>query len=224
MKIAVITSIVDLEGGTVQDPRQKFSGVDYYAIVDRPQNTQYWQQIPAIKFSSDPQYSGRRNAKLAKVLGWLLVPGYDYYIWHDNHCEVCTDPKVIAAQYLQLSEIALFKHAHRNCAYAELQKVTEIQVDAVDNFSGALEFLQREQYPLDNGLFEMTSFMYRLTPKVKAMMLTWWELIARYTSRDQVMFPYALNKHQVSYSILPGAALGYGGNNQFFPSIRWKHS
>jgi hypothetical protein len=68
----------------------------------------------------------------------------------------------------------------------------------------------------------MTSFMYKNTPAVQATMLNWWDIIVQSSSRDQLSFPLAAGMNNLKLAVLPGSAQPYGGNNEFFPSIRSK--
>lgn len=224
MTTAAVTALSGLGAATIQDPVQPFPNVDYHAYTDRQFDLQVWRQHQLPKFSTDSAYAERRNAKLPKALAWMLLPGYDLYVWHDAHCEIKIDPEQIAQQYLQDADIALFRHVERDCSYAELAVLAQRDLDTGENLMNTLNFLQQQQWPISGGLFELSSFIYRPTPKVQQLMLTWWELISKYTSRDQVLFPYACAQHSVKYAVLPGAALPYGGSNQFFPSQRWKTS
>lgn len=224
MKVAVVTALSGLDQATIQDPAHKFAYVDYYAFTNKTFANKIWHTRPLWEFSSDSEYRDRRNAKLAKVMAWALIPGYDYYIWHDAHCEVVMDPKLLVEQYLAQSDIAVFKHPERNCSYAELQVLASRSLDQGSRLMTTLEFLQQRQWPISAGLFELTSFIYRPSASVQKMMLAWWEMICAHTSRDQVLFPVAMHDHNVKYSILPGYALPYAGSNNIFPSRRWKTS
>ena len=222
MKIAVITSLSGLNS-TLRDPDNGgFEGVDYYAFVDRLHDVRVWRQRPIVEFSKDPHYAARRNAKLPKVLGFMLVPGYDYYIWHDHYCEVQTDPRLIVEQYLQDSEMAVFKHASRDCVYEEIHIVALSKFDTPESLNAMHDVFRRCNWPNHAGLYEMTSFMYKNTPAVQATMLNWWDIIVQSSSRDQLSFPLAAGMNNVKLAVLPGSAQPYGGSNQFFPSIRNK--
>ena len=39
-------------------------------------------------------------------------------------------------------------------------------------------------------------------------MLTWWELICKFSSRDQLSLPFALDMHGITPAIMPGRANG----------------
>lgn len=224
MKIAVITSLSGLKS-KLQDPSNGgFEGVDYYAFVDQLYDVRVWRQRPLINFSKDPVYAARRNAKLPKVLGFMMVPGYDYYIWHDHYCELQTDPRQMVTEYLQDKDMAVFKHARRDCVYEEIHIVALSKFDTVESLNAMHDVFRRCNWPEHGGLYEMTSFMYCNTPKVQAAMLNWWDIIVQSSSRDQLSFPLAAGMNDLKLSILPGSAQPYGGNNTFMPSIRTKES
>lgn len=223
-KIAIISALSGLNGEYIKDPVVKFDNVDYFLFTDREySNFSVWKQKQLPKFSTVDLYSDRRNAKIAKVLGFLLCPGYDYYIWRDHTSEVIIDPyKMVELFFSNGAEIALFKHPERNCLYQELNAIVYHKKEIEETSKNTLEYFRRIDYPEGLGLFELSSFMYKNTPNIQNMMYTWWECICRYTSRDQCTFPYALNSHKISYTYIPGSAQIYGGNNNFIPQLRQK--
>lgn len=220
MKIAVITALSGRIGAQIQDPiNGGFPNTDYYAFVDRPHKTEIWQQLPLYDFSSNTGYSCRINAKLPKVLSWLLLPGYDYYLWHDNICDLQLNPEDIIHNWGQNCDIALFKHPDRSCSYDEIREIGKQNKDSKENLHRSEQFLIDNNWPTQGGLFELTSFVYQNTPKMRQAMLLWWELICRYTSRDQVMFPFVLHKNNIIHNYLPGKAREEYGNT-LMPVIR----
>lgn len=222
MKIAVITGLSGLKSELKDPSNGGFEGVDYYAFVDRDYDVNIWQQRPLIEFSKDPVYAARRNVKLPKILGFMLIPGYDYYIWHDHYCEVQINPKIIIEEYLKDGDMGVFKHAKRNCIHEELHMVALAKFETVECLNMTHEVLRLCNYPKNGGLYEMTSFIYRNTPKVQAAMLNWWDCIVRSSSRDQLTFPLTVKMNDLKLSILPGTALPYGGSNIFMPQVREK--
>ena len=226
MKIAILTSVIGLGGSKIYDPEfnyQRPGEIDYYAFVDFLHPCQVWRQINLSKFSIiDQKYQDRRNAKLPKVLGSLLVPGYDFYIWHDNYAEVRMHPHKLIQNYLKDNYISVFRHPQRNCAYQEIETVTRYGVDLETNLTGIKSFFQTQGFPENQGLFELSSFIYRNNLTMTSFMLSWWELICKYTSRDQITFPYLLKKYNVPYAVLPGSGQSYAINNEFFPQVRRK--
>lgn len=221
MKILVITGQAGHKG-EIKDPSMgSFPNVDYVAYTDKPLQVSTWQCRHMPQFSTDSQYAHRRNAKLGKVLGWLLEPGYDYYVWHDSVCEIQVHPQQLISDHMHgHTQMALWRHPERDCAYEEADKVAWYGVEHEHLIQASKQFLQEHNWPPHAGLFELTSFVYKNTAQVQQALLCWWELICRYSSRDQILFPYVLHKHNICYSVLPGCALAYAGNNKLIPQVR----
>ena len=224
MRVAVITALAGLDTASLQDPKVNYRDpgrIDYYAFVDRPQNVSIWHQLPLPDFSViDNRYRDRRNAKLPKILGSILIPGYDYYIWHDSYCELQVRPEIIIDEFVKDNHIGIFKHPVRSCTYEELDCLYERDYpETLDDFRN---FLLQANFPTNQGLFELSSFIYKNTALMQQFLLSWWEIICKYSSRDQISFPYLLKKYQVPYAVLPGSGQSYAGNNKFFPQVRNK--
>lgn len=223
MKIAIITGLSGLDSELL-DPATKFENIDYYALVDKIYNVKIWKQHLELEFSNCSNFKNRRNIKFAKILGFLLFPGYDFYIWHDHNCEVITDPKNIINHYLITpnKDIAVFKHKNRRCVYKELEMIRRWQTETEQNLKLMEEWFKDLEWPEDNGLYELKSFVYSNNHKTRTAMLSWWEIICRMSSRDQLSFPIIAQNHKLNLSILPGEALGNKKKNKFFPQVRTK--
>ena len=221
MKIAILTSQAGTKG-SIHDPAHgQFPSADYVAFSDKPLNLKVWEHRFLHAFSTDKSYDARRHAKLVKVLGWMLVPGYDYYIWQDSGCEVQVDPAHLVNTYLLPDkDMALWHHPDRDCAYAEARTVVDYGFEHAAVAHACTSFLQSVSWPPNAGLFEMSSFIYRNSFKMQQAMLTWWELICKYSSRDQIMFPYVRHIHDIQYNYMPGRAQRYAGNNTLIPQVR----
>lgn len=216
MKIAVVTASVG--AGLPVESANPFPGVDYHAFVDfdsdleRPAESM-WHFHNVPKWTIDKRYTERRHAKVFKVLPHLFVPGYDYYIWIDSTHMVAMHPEQIISTYLKDSDIALFKHPERNCVYNEADVIMGVKFDQLSYVQAQKIFYQSQSYPEENGLYELPCRIQRNTPQIQALMLTWWELICKYSSRDQLSLPFALHMHDIKPSIMPGNANGIMRNN-----------
>lgn len=221
MKIAIITAQSGSKG-RIEDPTNGgFPNADYFAFVDKDLESKIWQSKPLHQFSSLGVFDHRRNAKLPKMLSWLLVPNYDFYIWHDSGCEVVVDPQTLVTTYLHSeTDIALWQHPDRDCSYQECDAVLRYGMETVENLNITKTFLHEKHWPPNNGLFEMSSFIYRNSFKMQQALLSWWELVCRYSSRDQILWPFVVKTHNIKYNFLPGRAQIYAGNNCVIPQIR----
>lgn len=212
MKIAVVTASIG--ANNLIEPPLNFDGVDFYAFVDdeKIDTNSIWKRTKFLDFSSDPIYKNRRNAKIYKILPHLFVPGYDYYIWIDSTHYVAVDPHQIIDEFLSNSDIALFEHPERNCVYKEAQLIKDVDFDHHDLVDAQIEFYESIKYPKNNGLYELPCRIQRNTLKIQESMLSWWEMICMYSSRDQLSLPYILQKYNIVPSIIPGFANQISGN------------
>jgi hypothetical protein len=225
MKIAVLTSLFG-DRDILQKPRNVFFGVDYYAFVDKTHNVNVWQQKLCPAFTDDMVFSARRNAKIYKVAPELFIPDYDYYFWVDATHEVVVHPEEIIREYVKDASIACFKHTTRDCAYAEGQEILRLNYDHPNNVINQLNWYYGQGFPQNNGLWEMSTFIRKNCPETHTLNLMWWEQICRYSSRDQISFPYCLWKTGITPIQLPGFANGINketgtiGNNPIIPQVR----
>jgi len=222
MKIAVVTASVGAD--LPVESANPFEGVDYHAFVDftsgleRPTESM-WKFHPVPQWTTDRTYTNRRHAKIFKVLPHLFLPGYDYYIWIDSTHMVAMDPKQIIEMYLKDADIALFKHPERNCVYREADIILATKFDKGYNVQSQMNFYKSCGYAEEVGLYELPCRIQRNTPQIQALMLTWWELICKYSSRDQLSLPFALTAHRITPAIMPGNANGIM-RNSILPQVR----
>jgi hypothetical protein len=221
MKIAILTAISGLKNKLI-NPKIKFDNVDYFAFVDNIIEESVWKQIKINDFTLDNKYKGRRNAKIYKIVPHLFLPDYDYYFWVDSTHEVIVDPFYIVNNIIKGADIALFNHTERNCVYDEAELLIQLGYDNIDNIENQILFYNKENYPKNNGLFELPCSIRKNTEKINTMNLMWWEIICKYSSRDQISLPYVLNKLNIQPHILEGCAnCGFFGN-KLMPQVRNK--
>ena len=118
------------------------------------------------------------------------------------------DPKEIVETYLKDSDIALFKHPERDCVYEEAELIKQVRFDSLEFVQNQMVFYQSRSFEKHKGLFELPCRIQRNTLEIQALMLTWWELICKFSSRDQLSLPFALDMHGITPAIMPGRANG----------------
>lgn len=221
LKIAVITSISGISN-KLKNPKVVFDNVDYFAFVDKIQNNSIWNQRLISDFTIDDKYQGRRNAKIFKVLPHLFLPEYDYYFWVDSTHEVVLDPHYVIKDIIFEADIALFKHSQRNCVYDEAEELIKLNYDHVNLIKSQIDFYKSENFPKNFGLFELPCSIRKNTPKINTLNLMWWEIICKYSSRDQISLPFAINKLKIKPFILEGFANNGFYSNKIMPQVRNK--
>ena len=118
------------------------------------------------------------------------------------------DPKEIVETYLKDSDIALFKHPERDCVYEEAELIKQVKFDSLEFVQSQMVFYQSRSFGQHKGLYELPCRIQRNTLEIQALMLTWWELICKFSSRDQLSLPFALDMHGITPAIMPGRANG----------------
>jgi hypothetical protein len=221
-KFLVITSI---SGGKDQliDPPQKFDDCDYIAFVDKEYNCKIWEQRPIINFSFLDRFKDRRNAKPYKIMSSVMFQEYDYIVWCDGNHQLKKNPKEIIEEFNDDFDFLVFKHPDRTCTYQEMQAVAQWGMDDVQNVQSQLNYYKGVGMPDNFGLFEMSTFIKKNTMATKQFDLMWFEQICKFSSRDQISFPFVLWKmgDKLKYKILKGYSnkftmKGDLGGNEYF--------
>jgi len=210
MKIAVVTSSIGANGLL---PIKKFPGVDYHAFIDDVKDTHDWITHPVVKFSSDPTFKNRRDAKVYKIMPFAFLPDYDYYFWVDSTHILNANPLEVIEKYLKDSDVAVFKHSSQNCVYDEGNAVKSLGYDHSNLVEDQLAFYRDMCYPTKNGLYELPARLQRNNHLTQRMGLMWWEQICMFSSRDQISFPFVCHQLGITPSILPGNANGIEANS-----------
>jgi len=190
-KIAVITAISGKRDILV-DPEIVFSNVDYHAFVDRKfSRCKVWNQVIIPNFSSDKRYRDRRNAKIYKIMPHLYLPEYDFHFWIDANWDIRVNPKKLCEEYLHSTDVCVYKHPTRSCAYVEASHIGHL--DHKENIENQVNFYKSQKYPENNGLYACGIMIRKNTNIIKTLNLKWYEQVCKYSSRDQVSFPFCLH-------------------------------
>jgi hypothetical protein len=207
----------------LRDPKIVFPGVDYVAFVDVKQDTSIWEQRPLLDFTFDNKYKNRRNAKIYKILPHLFFPNHKVHIWHDvSHGLVRNPIEVISL--MGNSDVGVFKHSQRNCIYQEANVLKELNYDYPELIDAQISHYKSLGYPENNGLYELPVSVRRNTERVQKMNLKWFEIISKFSSRDQISFPVCLWQLGINPFIFDGRANGHNpdgsiGCNNILPQI-----
>lgn len=148
----------------------------------------------------------RMQAKICKLFGWQLVPGYDAYLWLDASLEMAR-PDTVAWLLEQAgdADLALFRHPHRDSIRAEAQYLRDrfayskrLQSRyANERLDEQLEYYLADPSFTDTRLFAAGCLLYRDTPAVRELMWDWLAHQARYHVNDQLSLPYLVAIHAI---------------------------
>lgn len=157
-----------------------------------------WRVRP-IPYHNDIQ---TKIARWVKTHPEELLPEYSFSLWIDGNIQIVTDyPYTHSIElFHQAMPVATICHPSRDCAYQEATVCSQIQIEKEILVIRWLKFLQKEHYPLNNGLCE-TGILFRTNSNnVRQFDVLWWSCIERFSQRDQFSFNYALWKTKTKYS------------------------
>ncbi len=226
-KIAILTAV---SGGRdkLSPPVIVHSNADYFAFVDEPTEEQIgpWKQMKIFPFTNDERFTNRRKAKPYKVMPEMFIPGYDFYFWTDATHDVIVNPQEIIDNHLKDSNLAVFVHNQRSCAYEEANEIIKLNYDHLNNVTGQIKEYQKLNFPFNFGLYELPVIVRRSSFETTSFNLMWWEQICKFSSRDQISFPFCLWRTGIKFSVMPGYANGINpktnniGYNDLIPQTR----
>lgn len=155
----------------------------------------------------DKALTPRLQAKIPKMFGWQLKPGYGYYLWVDGNISF-SRPDTLQFFYDQIQgyDMVVLKHHRRPNIRQEVRYlrkgIREQSTYLVSRYNGEwwqeqYSEIQRDKSYQDNLLAIGGIFMYRNTPQVQAALKEWWYQNTRYCIQDQISFAYVLRDLKV---------------------------
>ncbi|KAJ8750379.1 hypothetical protein K2173_014294 [Erythroxylum novogranatense] len=151
----------------------------------------------------------RLNGKIPKMLGHRLFPHAKYSIWVDSKSQFRRDPLGVLEALLwgSNSVLAISEHGARSNVYDEANAVVKKHKASPEEVEVQLAQYRRDGLPKNkkfNGkkaLSEASVIVRQHTPMTNLLMCLWFNEVVRFTSRDQLSFPYVLWRLKVVSNI-----------------------
>ncbi|XP_009766131.1 probable hexosyltransferase MUCI70 [Nicotiana sylvestris] len=142
----------------------------------------------------------RLNGKIPKMLAHRLFPNARYSIWVDSKSQLRRDPLGVLEALLWHSNsvLAISEHGARSSVYDEAKAVVKKNKATPEEVEVQLAQYRQDGLPEDkrfNGkkaLAEASIIVKEHTPSTNLFMCLWFNEVVRFTSRDQLSFPYIL--------------------------------
>ena len=180
------------------------------------------QDLPADYFHfTDENFPPRFNsmtprlqAKIPKMFGWQLKPGYDAYMWIDGNLRLA---RSLSLQYfyenLENYDIVVLKHPSRDTVFWEYRyNHRGLHNNAPSNYlrerytnellDEQIEVIMTDDTYYDDMLVNGGIFMYKNSPMVQKMLKEWWYYVSRYLIMDQLAWAYVLKKSGLKVNVL----------------------
>lgn len=142
----------------------------------------------------------RLNGKIPKMLGHRLFPNSRYSIWVDSKSQFRRDPLGVLEALLWRTDstLAISEHGARSSVYDEANAVVKKNKATPEEVEVQLAQYRKDGLPESNrfngkkALAEASIIVREHTPVTNAFMCLWFNEVVRFTSRDQLSFPYVL--------------------------------
>ncbi|XP_057427075.1 probable hexosyltransferase MUCI70 [Lotus japonicus] len=142
----------------------------------------------------------RLNGKIPKMLSHRLFPQAKYSIWVDSKSQFRRDPLGVLEALIWRTDsiLAISEHGARSSVYDESKAVVKKNKAKPEEVEVQLNQYRKDGLPEDkrfNGkkaLCEASVIVRKHTPITNLLMCTWFNEVVRFTSRDQLSFPYVL--------------------------------
>lgn len=134
------------------------------------------------------------NAKIYKILPHKYFSS-KISLFVDGNISLLASVDEIVQELLKDADMALFKHPWRQCLYQEHEHaIQRISAPFKPIMDKQVNMYKMEGMPANFGLGECGMLIRRNNDVVNEFNERWWAEICRYTSRDQMSFPYVLWK------------------------------
>ena len=153
----------------------------------------------------------RLQARIPKMFGWEMAPGFDYYIWIDGSFSILNN-KTVEWYLGKVSgyDIVFFRHPDRGNIKSEaefirhkIERGNEYLASRYTNelIDEQLKACLVDDY-IDDLLIATCSFIYKDCKKTRGLLEKWWVHTSRYHVVDQLSIPYLLKTSDCKYKVL----------------------
>jgi hypothetical protein len=184
---AVVTAIYDSYDDLKPVCPQDGLAVDWVVVTDDPHLA-----APGWRVVCEPQpgVAPMRAAKAPKFRPWDYTTA-PASVWIDGSCQV-TSAGFVAAFLGRAEPLAGFTHRYRDCLYAEAEISAPLLKFAGEPIREQAAYYREMGHPEHWGLWETTVIGRRHTPAMHDLGEAWAAETAKWSTQDQVSYPYIL--------------------------------
>lgn len=208
-KICVYTCITGNYDNLIEIKNME-TNIDYICFTNNENLTSSTWTIKYINEDLDNLTLARK----VKILGYKYLKEYDLLVWIDGAINIEQPITKFLRDCCDLNQYDMigFKHKYRDCIYDEINECVRVNKESLDNAYKLEKFLEENKYPRNNGLIESTVLVRKNNSEVNKLMDDWYDMLVKYSRRDQLSFNYCLWKNPIKISFLNM----YVFNNEYF--------
>lgn len=202
-KICVYTCITGSYDDIKEFQNLKEKNIDYILFTNNKDiKSNFWK---VVYIENEGLDNVRLNRKI-KILGHELINNnYDYSIYMDGSVILRKPITEFIKDCLDFDkyDIIGFKHRERDCLYLEGKACLKHMKEKKEIILKELDFIKKNNYPEHNGLMENTIFARNLkSKKVMETCRLWFDMVMKYSSRDQLSFCFCAFQTKLKYKLL----------------------
>lgn len=164
---------------------EKEKGVKYICFSDIERKSLTWDVIKLHTEWCNPRLTSRYH----KANPHIVLPDHSWSVWIDGSIK----PKVRqidVIDHINKGMIGLSKHFTNNCIYEEMNTVLDCKKETEHNVEILFKKYKDEKFPIEYGLHMTGMIVRRNTEPNKKFNSLWWDMIKKYSIRDQLSFDY----------------------------------
>ena len=190
----------------------KETNIDYYLFTNNKEVvSDFWKVI----YIENNGLDNIRLARKLKILGNEILDKYEISVWIDGATYLKKTISSFINNECDMKKYSLvgFKHPSRDCIYDEAKACVIYSRDLKKIILEQVSFLKKENYPCHNGLIESAILVRRNNDTIlKKTMNLWFEMILKYSYRDQLSFNYVAWHENLKFNLLNMSAF----DNKYF--------
>lgn len=178
------------------------SDIDYICLTDQENLTSNSWQV--IRVAEHLTGDSALRTRYYKFLGNRILQDWDFLLWADNKVRFTSEPLALFDLLAKSNaQISLAFHDHRSTVREEINAVLRLRKDHPFRVYQMEQFL-RTHAPrvLDEKPFAGTIVLRRNCDEVNAAMEELYELVLRFSRRDQLALNYIVGKHNLRFQPL----------------------
>ncbi len=197
MKTMVYTAITG-DYDTLKEIKYIDKEIDYYCFTNNPNiKSKTWK---IMSLDNPELLDFIRLERKIKILGCEeIFKNYDLAIYMDANIELRKPVSEFIKKECDLKNYDFFSliHSDRDCIYEEAIVCIDWKKDDKKIIEEEMTFLKKENFPEHYGLTANNFFAFKTNnSKIKKVQNCWWNMVKRYSRRDQLSFMYSLWKHK----------------------------
>ena len=197
-----------------------FGNIDYYLFTDNPSiNIKNYKTILVKRQFSNASLDNR----YIKIILPRVLYTYSLTIYMDMNIQISGDILILINRFINSSsEIGLFSHPYKNSIEDEValclskKKCNENDLKEEIEYYSSLNIEKKVDFITDNSII----FRKKHSKKMTEAMLKWFDLVKKFSGRDQISFPIIrelFNFKEYIYSFSPRTK-----NNGYFTVLPHK--